>query len=187
MVKKILQSIVYAMYKRQLRSLGKGTKINPTSEISRKHLISIGDYSFIGKQCHISIVEPSSLYIGNYVGISPYVKILGGDRNLFTVGKRYMTISDPINVPIRIEDDTMIGMDAMILKGVTIGEGAIVGAKSLVHRSVLPYTIVAGNPAKMLKLRFQIDDLKIHLDAVGSQYKIDDLIAAYDKHGLLPR
>jgi acetyltransferase-like isoleucine patch superfamily enzyme len=52
---------------------------------------------------------------------------------------------------IKICDNAWIGMNALILKGVTIGEGAIVGAGSVVTKDVEPWTIVAGNPAKFIK------------------------------------
>lgn len=55
------------------------------------------------------------------------------------------------SAPIVIEDRVWIGFDAVILKGVRIGEGAIVGARSVVTRDVEPYTVVAGNPAKTIK------------------------------------
>lgn len=53
--------------------------------------------------------------------------------------------------PITIGDDTWIGTEALILKGVTIGKGAIVGAHSVVTKDVPPFTVVAGNPAKVVK------------------------------------
>jgi galactoside O-acetyltransferase len=53
--------------------------------------------------------------------------------------------------PIKICNDAWIGMHAIILKGVTIGEGAIVGAGSVVTKDVAPWTVVAGNPAKVVK------------------------------------
>jgi virginiamycin A acetyltransferase len=53
-----------------------------------------------------------------------------------------------------IGNDVWIGMDAVILPGVTIGDGAIVGAKAVVTHDVAPYAIVAGNPAKVIKTRF---------------------------------
>jgi len=185
MIKILARSVIYNAYKRQFLSLGKGVKINPKSEIARKHLISIGDYSFIGKQCHISIVEPATLIIERYVTISPYVKILGGDHNATTVGIPLILAYHPINRGIRIEQDSMVGMDAMILKGVTIGEGAIIGAKSLVNKSILPYTIAVGNPARMVKLRFKIEDLKTHMAAIESKYGFEELLEAYRTNGLL--
>jgi len=53
--------------------------------------------------------------------------------------------------PIRMEDHSWIGQDAAILKGVTIGKGAIVGAFSVVTRDVEPWTVVAGNPARLVR------------------------------------
>jgi acetyltransferase-like isoleucine patch superfamily enzyme len=53
--------------------------------------------------------------------------------------------------PIKICDKSWIGFNSIILKGVTIGEGAIVGAGSVVTRDVPPWTIVAGNPAKVIQ------------------------------------
>ena len=54
--------------------------------------------------------------------------------------------------PVSISDKAWIGMRAMILKGVTVGEGAIVGAGSVVTRDVPPWTIVAGNPARIIRV-----------------------------------
>ena len=53
--------------------------------------------------------------------------------------------------PITIEDKAWIGMNCTILNGVTIGEGAIVGACSVVRENVEPWTVVAGNPAKVIR------------------------------------
>jgi len=53
--------------------------------------------------------------------------------------------------PIKICDKVWIGFEAVILKGVTIGEGAIVGARAVVTKDVEPWTVVAGNPAKVIK------------------------------------
>jgi len=51
---------------------------------------------------------------------------------------------------VRIEDDVFVGTQALILKGVTIGRGAVVGAGSVVTKDVPPFTIVGGNPAQEL-------------------------------------
>ena len=61
---------------------------------------------------------------------------------------------------ITIGNDVWIGQDVMILGGVTIGDGAIVGAGSLVTRDVAPYTIVAGNPANIIRTRYTEDQIK---------------------------
>jgi galactoside O-acetyltransferase len=56
-----------------------------------------------------------------------------------------------IRKPVKIEDKVWIGFNSIILKGVTVGEGAIVGAGSVVTKDVPPYTIVAGNPARIIR------------------------------------
>jgi acetyltransferase-like isoleucine patch superfamily enzyme len=53
--------------------------------------------------------------------------------------------------PIRIERNVWIGFDSCVLPGVTIGEGSVVGARSVVNENVPPYTIVAGNPARVIR------------------------------------
>lgn len=101
------------------------------------------------------------LIIGNYVAIaSGAVILMGGNHNhrtdwislypfVETIQESYQTKGDT-----RIGHDVWIGMDAMILPGVTIGDGAIIASGSVVTKDVEPYTLVGGNPAKFIKQRF---------------------------------
>ncbi|MGL6065566.1 MAG: DegT/DnrJ/EryC1/StrS family aminotransferase [Cetobacterium sp.] len=76
----------------------------------------------------------------------PFKVIVLGEKNeAWTKGK------------ILVKDDVWIGMDSMILSGVTIGQGAIIAAGSVVTEDVPPYVIVGGNPAKLIKYRFSED------------------------------
>jgi acetyltransferase-like isoleucine patch superfamily enzyme len=68
--------------------------------------------------------------------------------NLFIKNKNWSVVN---SAPIKVGDNAWIGMNALILKGVTIGEGAVVGAGSVVTKDVEPWTVVAGNPAKLVK------------------------------------
>ena len=69
-----------------------------------------------------------------------------------------MNIPDPSEMPFKgntvIGNDVWIGQNAVILPGVHVGDGAIIGANSVVGSDVAPYTIVIGNPAKVLRKRF---------------------------------
>ena len=69
-----------------------------------------------------------------------------------------MNAPDPSEMPFKgdtvIGNDVWIGQNAVILPGVHIGDGAIIGANSVVGSNVAPYTIVIGNPAKVLRKRF---------------------------------
>ena len=65
---------------------------------------------------------------------------------------------------VLIEDDVWVGTDAIILKGVTIGRDSTDAANSVVTRSVLRYSIVAGNPARLIKMRFTPEQVMVHED-----------------------
>ncbi|MBA2651668.1 MAG: CatB-related O-acetyltransferase [Tatlockia sp.] len=101
------------------------------------------------------------LYIGNYVCIATETVILMGGNHthradwfslypfLETVTEAYQGKGDTI-----IADGVWLGMRSIILPGLTIGEGAVVAAGAVVTKDIPPYTIVAGNPAKIIKKRF---------------------------------
>ncbi|MBU1145311.1 MAG: acyltransferase [Firmicutes bacterium] len=122
--------------------------------------IKIGQYSFIGEGSYIW--SSSSVTIGNRVLISHGVNIHDGNAHSLSAENRHKHFYDIItsgmpsvledveDEPIIIQDDVWIGFNSTILKGVTIGHGAIIGACSLVMKNVAPYTIVAGNPCEVL-------------------------------------
>lgn len=107
-------------------------------------------------------VENEKLIIGSFVSIAPGVKfILGGNHrhdvllnfpcDYYYFGERGTSYS---NGPIIVEDDVWLGMDVIILSGLTIGQGAVIAAGSVVTKSIPPYAIAGGNPAKIISYRF---------------------------------
>jgi acetyltransferase-like isoleucine patch superfamily enzyme len=84
-----------------------------------------------------------------------------------------------INLPVVIEQDVWIGAAVIILKGVTIGEGAVIGAGSLVTKDIPPYTIAVGTPAKSIKKRFSDEELKRHLELLD--YRGESIAAIIDR------
>lgn len=125
--------------------------------------VKVGNHSY-GDLNIISFgTANEGLEIGHYVSIAPRVKfLLGGNHNYkkFTTYPFLIKHKDPNIVEalskgkIVLEDDVWIGTEAMILSGVTIGKGAIVGARSVVTKDVPPYAIVSGNPAVLIRYRF---------------------------------
>lgn len=133
-----------------------------------KSQISIGDDFYIGRYSQIE----TDCIIGNQVIISNYVSIVGKYDHCYKeigVPIRFATqIRDRnyswlgLNNITRIEDDTWIGFGSIILQGVKIGKGAIVAAGSVVTKDVEPYSIVGGNPAKPIGLRFDSEEILMH-------------------------
>lgn len=120
--------------------------------------VKIGERCFIGKSllvCHRSIS------IADDVIISWDVTIVDHDSHSLDWRQRASDITnwasgrkdwtDVTIRPVVIETKAWIGFGAKVLKGVTIGEGAVVGAGSVVTRDVPPYTVVAGNPAREIR------------------------------------
>lgn len=101
-----------------------GSTINATTTIT------IGDNVMIGSGCLITDTDSHPLHWKDRLE----------ERNELTS-----------QAPITIEDDAFIGARCIILKGVTIGKGAVVGAGSVVSKDVPPFAVVCGNPAKIVK------------------------------------
>lgn len=101
----------------------------------------------------------AKIYIGDHVMFAPGTFVITGNHRIDIPGRYMDTITDAEK---RIEDDqdvvfkgdNWIGAGAIILKGVTIGEGAVISAGAVVTKDVPPYSIVAGVPAKVVKMRF---------------------------------
>ncbi|KAH8170545.1 hexapeptide repeat of succinyl-transferase domain-containing protein [Sarocladium implicatum] len=110
--------------------------------------ITIGSHVVVGRNCHINDV--CEVKIGDNCVIGPNVNIY--TATLSTDPKRRMGGQGPQSgKPVVVEQDCWIGGGAIILPGKTIGKGATVGAGSVVTKDVPPFTVVAGNPARVLR------------------------------------
>lgn len=129
--------------------------------------IVVGDNTYIGGS---TLISRSSIRIGSNVTIAWGTTIydhsshsldyrerrndIARQVNAYREGKDIIATKDWSTVktaPIVVQDDVWIGFNCIILKGVTIGEGAIIGAGSVVRDDVAPWTLVAGNPAVFVK------------------------------------
>lgn len=115
-----------------------------------KGSMTIGDGTWIGQMCFFH--SAGSITIGQNVGIGPGVKILTSAHRLDELDKPILHATLDF-APVVVDDDADIGVNAVILPGVTIGRGAQVGAGAVVTESVPPYAICAGVPAKVLRSR----------------------------------
>ena len=135
---------------------------------SNKGEIEIGDRTFIN--AGTNLISRSKIKIGNDVTIAWGCTLYDHNSHSLDWRERQNDLTQQLkdyrsgcnfienknwntvkSRPIVIEDRAWIGFDCTILNGVTIGEGAIIGAKSVVRNNVEPYTVVAGNPAVVIK------------------------------------
>lgn len=121
--------------------------------------ITIGDWCFIGPGARIW--SAGDVSIGDRVLVSHNCNIMDSLTHPLDYLARHKHFKEILSIghpkfidldekPIKICDDVWIGAGSIILRGVTIGEKSIVGAGSVVTKDVLPYTLVAGNPAKTI-------------------------------------
>jgi acetyltransferase-like isoleucine patch superfamily enzyme len=124
--------------------------------------VKIGRYTYGPLNVFTYGAENEFLEIGDFVSIASGVKfILGGNHSTKTFStypfkvKLFNDFNESTSKgPIIIKDDVWIGTDSIILSGVTIGQGAIIGAGTVVSKNIPPYAIAIGNPAQIVKYRF---------------------------------
>ena len=108
----------------------------------------------LGRGCGLTgttLVAASRIEVGNRVLFGANATVIDTDFHPLEVEQRLRDVNAGATAPIHIEDDVFIGMNAIILKGVRLGAGAIVGAGSVVARDVPPGAVVAGNPATIVR------------------------------------
>ena len=168
----LIKKINFSLFKRKYRKLNRHNKTVPTG-VFPLEIVKVGKYSY-GEINVISYFPKNEmLKIGNCVSIAANVRfILGGNHQMETIftfpiksyiRRRHSEEDSWSKGDVVVEDNVWIGFGATILSGVTIGEGAIIGAFSVVTKNVLPYSIVCGNPAKVIRMRFSqeiIDRIK---------------------------
>lgn len=137
--------------------------------------VQIGKYCYATSQPSVEFFPDShaKLRIGNFVSFGPKVMIYVGGEHEYRFVSTYpfpLVFDTDVHYPptskgdVCIGSDVWIGGNATILSGVTIGHGAVVGAGSIVTRNVPSYSVVVGNPAKVIKYRFTVVEICELLD-----------------------
>lgn len=116
-----------------------------------KNKLRIGSGVFISPNCFIH--SSCDLTIKDKVGIGPGVKMLGTPHDLSKDDLGPINLLPLAFQPITIEEGCDIGMGAIVLGGVVLGQGTQVGAGAVVTRSTEPFSVVAGVPAKKIRMR----------------------------------
>ncbi len=146
-------------------SIQEGTTVSQDSEI--------GEYTYIGYNCFITRSN-----VGRYCSIANNVSIGLGEHDVSRISTNSLFYESPYEeltqLDCIIEDDVWIGVDSIIRRGVKIGFGAVIGANSFVNKDVPPFTIVAGNPAKIIGSRFNEAQQLMILESKWWQASLED-------------
>ena len=146
-------------------------------QIGMRSLISsdstIGDYTYIGNNCNITKSK-----IGRYCSIANNVSIGPGEHDLSKVSTSSLFYIKPYEIltskGCEIGNDVWIGVNCVIRRGVSVGNGAIIGANSFVNDDVPDFAIVAGSPAKIIRMRFNEEKIKLIYESQWWNLKYDD-------------
>ena len=150
---------------KMLKKCGKGVRLGKNVEATWENC-SIGDDVYIGDNA-VFMCAIAPLEIGDHVIFGPNCTVITGDHRIDIVGKYMSEVKgedkSPENaLPVKFEGDNWIGANATILKGVTIGFGAVIAAGAVVVQNVSPYSIVGGVPAKLISMRFKDAEMNEH-------------------------
>lgn len=156
----------YLLKKYKLKNVHKTIYISGKSKIASD--LNAGPYVFIAGGC---VIYPK-VTIGDYTLLAPNVKILGGDHEINKVGMPIIFSGRSVLKETNIGKDVWISTNCIVMAGVTIGNGAVVAAGSVVTKDIEPYSINAGVPSKKIKDRFENEvDIATHEQMLAKRYK----------------
>lgn len=158
--------IVTPIKKGALGGCGKGVRLGRGMRMYGSKNIFIGNDVGIGEGA-LFMCTRAKIHIGNHVMFGPRVTVITGGHRMNMVGRYMTSVTDAEKEPeddrdIVFEGDNWIGANVTVLRGVRVGEGAVIAAGAVVTRDVPPYAIVGGVPARVIKMRFDEETIEQH-------------------------
>jgi len=142
-------------------NIGKNARISPSVTVWAPWNLSVGDESAISH--HVDCYCVDRLVIGNHATVSQYVILCTASHDISTPNMKL------ISSPIVLEDQCWVCAGAFVGPGITVHDGAVIGAMSVVTKDIEEWTVHAGNPACMIKRRSIVTDAEESVDAEAAQ------------------
>src|SRR5262249_48835090 len=137
------------LFRLTFKHLGPGCMLDYGIYVRYPWRVSIGEGSALNRGCRLypAQLADAEIIIGNHVAIGP-------DVRFYAAGHDYGSLDlKDVAGTIQVSDHAWIGGGAVILPGITIGQGAVIGAGAVVSKDVPAWTVVVGNPARVIKSR----------------------------------
>jgi acetyltransferase-like isoleucine patch superfamily enzyme len=148
------------------------------------NFVTIGDYTYVGSNCFLTNSE-----IGRYSSIGNDVIVGPGEhdyRRISTSSKvSNISYNDLTEKECKIGNDVWIGAKSIILRGVAVGDGAVIGAGSVVTKDIPPFAIAVGVPARVIKYRFSENEITKILDSKWWNLDLQEARGEVQRLGLI--
>ena len=165
---KAIRSLEYRWLHKTLlssfKAYGNNFRFNPKSKFIDPQEMVFGNDVFINTGAHFS----GQISVGNDVMFGPNVSIFAHDHYFAVLGKKLVDIESIWrHKQVKIGNHCWIGANTTLLSGVSLGDGCVVAAGSVLKGEYPPFTLIAGNPGKVLKKVFTDEALHAHLLSLG--------------------
>lgn len=146
--------------------IGEKSSIGIPADLKNPANIFIGNDSRIGPRSTILTVGNGQFIYGNHTGAAEGLTVIASNHKQ-SIGKiRTGGNEDNIYKNVIVDDDVWLGINVTLLPGTVISRGCIIGAGAVCSGWYPPYAVVAGNPAKIIKFKFSIDNIIIHEESL---------------------
>lgn len=146
----------------KLGYFGKGATLGIPADLKNPKNIYLHDFARIGRRSTIMSVGNGRFIMKKYSGAAEGLTVIASNHRqkigLFRTGSN----DDNEYKDVIVEEDVWLGINVTLLAGVHIGRGAIIGACSVVTKDIPPYAVAVGNPAKIVKFKWTIDQIIEH-------------------------